>query len=212
MKSRKTLVALLVIIVGVGILSAGPLDSNQIGIAEGTEPCSNGNCQGFGNNMICCLLSRLDVQEAVDLATHPRYTDDEAIDAMGMEDPLNSLNHRRYDDADAIAAVGPPGLTGYQVISDVFSGQGAGGSLIPQDANFDPNGLVECPCDKVAVGGGGRILAIGASPGPSNLFPLVESRPKDNGWLVIWGSNLFQIYNYDVEVFVIWAERVGGCP
>lgn len=131
---------------------------------------------------------------------------------MGFDDPLNPLNHERYTDAEAIDAVGSPGLTGYEVRTMVFSGLGAGGSLIPQDAMSNPNGLVECPCEKVPVGGGGRIRFIGASPGPSNLFPLVESRPKDNGWFVIWGSNLFQIYPYDVEVFVICVDRDGPCP
>jgi len=37
---------------------------------------------------------------------HTRYTDQEAVGAMGMEGPTNTLNHARYTDGEAVTAMG----------------------------------------------------------------------------------------------------------
>ncbi len=121
--------------------------------------------------------------------------------------------HDRYTDAEAKAAVGPVGgLSGHEIVTVVVSGLAAGGNLIPnEDApQFDDPGLAPCPPGKVVLGGGGRILSIGNTNLPainiSALFPLVESRPEGNAWRVRWASNLFQIFEYEVEVYCICAD------
>ncbi len=211
--TTKSLALLLIIVVGIGMVSAAP---NQ-----DCQNCPN----GVAMNMIGCFELNRDVQAAANSAIHERYTDDEAVTAMGPEADDNALNHERYTDDEAVTAmgdeahdnslnhlrytdaeareaVGPTGLSGYEIVSVVVSGVAAGNVLIPNEPDFPP-ALPECPCGKVLIGGGGRML----TPGPSNLMPILVSAPEGRAWRVTWGSNLFQIFEYEVEVFAICVDE-----
>lgn len=171
-------------------------------------PSGGGSPPGFCDNIVDCIVDDPFVQDAIEFATHDRYTDEEAVAAM---DPLaddNPLNHERYTDEEARDAVGPVGgITGYEIVRVVISGTAGFGSEIPIELDCPPPGdcLAGCPDGKILLGGGARVIFP-----VSGLLPLVVSADEGNAWRAIWVSNIINPFAYEVEVFAICADESPG--
>lgn len=159
-----------------------------------------GSQPGFCDNLVDCIVENPFVQEALEVATHERYTDAEAVAAMGDEAHENSLNHQRYTDQEARGAVGPVGMTGYEIVRrpPVTVTLGFGEFVTVN---------VSCPKGKVLLGGGGQQAATNGS-GPVAGVPMVSSGPNisENAWSCQWASNSLNAAEVDLAVFVICAD------
>ncbi len=86
------------------------------------------------------IAADLAAHEATSDAHHARYTDGEAVIAMGAEGDANSLNHVRYTDVEAVAALVANGPILKQVVkwrsSMTLTGQGDNNQVVYDLSSF----------------------------------------------------------------------------
>jgi hypothetical protein len=91
------------------------------------------------------------------------------------------------------AATSSGGFSGFEIIRREFSGTAGFGSEITWFASP--------PTGKLVIGGGARLV----QPLSANI-PLITSAPEGNGWRAMWMSSIFQVFNYDVEIYLICID------
>ena len=92
------------------------------------------------------------------------------------------------------AASSSNGLSGFEIVRHQFSGTAGFGSEITWFASP--------PTGKLVIGGGARLV----QPLSANI-PLITSAPEGDGWRATWMSSIFQVFNYEIEIYLICIDE-----
>jgi hypothetical protein len=159
---------------GSGLTSLNPSNlSGPVPVAQG----------GTGATDAAGALANLGAAAATDL--HDRYTDSEAVAAMGTWDDANPLHHAKYTDSEALAAIQATGFQGMWIGS-------CKNRLVSQPSGSSRSCDARSP---LTCTGGGNFCVV-YSPDTTDCSCELDSCPAGTTW---WQSGSWESYGPTYE-------------